>query len=202
MAISVRPCVLVSRPSARTPVLTQKHISGDPHDPCAELAESMVRCLPEDGTNGFFVACFVKDTTAAPIEAPNMPERAKREDVAAPAAGEEEADGAASAFEDEVLGDAAAEQDVVLPSTSSSTATKKGGNQKKAKSTITQSTRNAKEDVLGKAKADVDEAAANGKGGKKLTKKQLYLLKKEELKRKKAEAAGGAPAPAEDEAEE
>ncbi|GAA5954128.1 hypothetical protein JCM8115_003318 [Rhodotorula mucilaginosa] len=171
-----------------------------------ELAESMVRCLPEDGTNGFFVACFVKDTAAAPIEAPNMPERAKREEVAAPAAGEEEADGAASAFEDEVLGDAtatpaAAEQDVVLPSTSSSTATKKGGNQKKAKSTITQSTRNAKEDVLGKAKVDVDEAPANGKGGKKLTKKQLYLLKKEELKRKKAEAAGGTPAPA-DEAEE
>ena len=126
--------------------------------------------------------------------------------LAAAAAGEEEADGAASAFEDEVLGDAtatpaAAEQDVVLPSTSSSTATKKGGNQKKAKSTITQSTRNAKEDVLGKAKVDVDEAPANGKGGKKLTKKQLYLLKKEELKRKKAEAAGGAPAPA-DEAEE
>ena len=188
-------------------MLTQTHLWLS-HDARAELAESMVRCLPEDGTNGFFVACFVKDTAAAPIEAPNMPERAKREEVAAPAAGagEEEADGAASAFEDEVLGDAtatpaAAEQDVVLPSTSSSTATKKGGNQKKAKSTITQSTRNAKEDVLGKAKVDVDEAPANGKGGKKLTKKQLYLLKKEELKRKKAEAAGGAPAPA-DEAEE
>ncbi|GAA5876202.1 hypothetical protein JCM3774_002324 [Rhodotorula dairenensis] len=169
-----------------------------------ELAESMVRCLPEDGTNGFFVACFVKDTAAAPIDAPNMPERVRREEAVAVAEETGEADGAepVSAFGDEVLGDAAAagvaEQDVVLPPPATKAkgaeAKKNNGNTKKAKSTLTQSTRNAKEEVLGKTALEEVPAASADAKGKKLTKKQLYLLKKEELKRKKAEAAGAQPA--------
>lgn len=34
------------------------------------IADSLLRCLPEDSTNGFFVACFVRDpNNVDPIEA-------------------------------------------------------------------------------------------------------------------------------------
>lgn len=179
---------------SRSPGARQNQTLTSGSGPFAELADSMVRCLPEDGTNGFFVACFVKDTTAAPIEAPNMPERAPQPEPVAAAAAEDAADVEASVFEDEVLGEAATgavtEQDVVLPAKSAESG-KKGG--KKAKSTVTQATRNAKEELLGSAAGGVSAEKGpvpDGKGGKKLSKKQQYLLKKEELKRKKAEAAG------------
>lgn len=36
------------------------------------IADSVIRALPEDGTNGFFVACFVRDPDAA-VEIPAVP---------------------------------------------------------------------------------------------------------------------------------
>ncbi|BGP28005.1 nucleus protein [Rhodotorula toruloides] len=133
------------------------------------IADSLVRCLPEDGTNGFFVACFVKDEYAEPIPAPPT--------VAQPTR-------AAEAVEVEA-GDG--ENVAAAPSNN-----KQGGKQaKKAKSSVSRVARIAKEEVVGKAPEPTPLAAKETgvgakKADKKLSKKQLYLLKKEELKRKKA----------------
>lgn len=140
--------------------------------PSADIADSLVRCLPEDGTNGFFVACFVKDEDAEPIPAPPA--------VAQPV---ETAEAVRSDAEDG--------ETTALPLANG----KKGGKQaKKAKSTGSQAARIAKDEVLGKAPepkpaASKEAGAGAKKADKKLSKKQLYLLKKEELKRKKAETA-------------
>ncbi|GAA5876439.1 hypothetical protein JCM8547_002126 [Rhodosporidiobolus lusitaniae] len=168
------------------------------------IADSLVRALPEDGTNGFFVACFVKDDTLPPITV-TLPGRAAQADE-----GEEAMD--------------ADEEEKVVAEVKAGQA--KGKQGKKTKSTGNQAARKAKEEVIGAAPAkpapaakaakgkkpapaaapaapaqdtDGDEAwedvegdkkepAAAAAGGKKLSKKQLYLLKKEEVKRKKAEA--------------
>ncbi|TNY18441.1 S-adenosyl-L-methionine-dependent methyltransferase, partial [Rhodotorula diobovata] len=166
------------------------------------IADSVVRCLPEDGTNGFFVACFVKDESAPPIDAP---------------AGIDES---AAGGNDEVLETIAVEETerAAAPPSASAPARqqdKKGGKQgRKAKSGGTAAARDLKAEALGrapapaaaaaapkpKAKAPEDApsapAAAKASGGaagaaKKLSKKQLYLLKKEEVKRKKEQAAAG-----------
>ncbi|GAA5884032.1 hypothetical protein JCM6882_002108 [Rhodosporidiobolus microsporus] len=171
------------------------------------IADSLVRCLPEDGTNGFFVACFVKD--------PSLPAHVINLSSAAPAA---DVDEALAEGEDEPVQAKGA----------------KAANGKKVKSSGSQAARKAKEEVVGKAIAMVKtpgkgkgKAAAGkkaaapapateeameedggewedepeevvekkekkqaeaGAGGKKLSKKQQYLAKKEELKKKKAEA--------------
>ncbi|BGP43856.1 hypothetical protein JCM10450v2_008055 [Rhodotorula kratochvilovae] len=157
------------------------------------IADSLVRCLPEDGTNGFFVACFVKDETAPPIDAP--PAVPYLEDDA-----EEVDDAAAAALEDGA-------EPLAAPKPKKAVAA--GKQPKKAKSTASMAARNVKDEVTGRAgakrgvkpaaaaaaaeakeQAAKEEAGATGAGAKKLSKKQMYLLKKEEMKRKK-EAAGG-----------
>ncbi|GAA5997571.1 rRNA (cytosine-C5-)-methyltransferase RCM1 [Rhodotorula paludigena] len=151
------------------------------------IADSLVRCLPEDGTNGFFVACFVKDETAAPIAAPAVP-------AAAAAADEGEEDAALEPLEDEDVTEGAS-----APAVSAQPVKKGGKAAKKAKSTASQAARKAKDEVLGLASAPAAAkesgnaevkapAKKGGEGGKKLSKKQMYLLKKEELKRKKEAA--------------
>ncbi|GAA5927413.1 hypothetical protein JCM3775_002539 [Rhodotorula graminis] len=169
------------------------------------IADSVVRCLPEDGTNGFFVACFVKDENAPPIEAP------AGADEAAAAVDDEAIDVDALAVEVEE-GEAPAAPAAAAAAASAKSAPaqlKKGGKQgRKAKSGATMAARNAKSEVLGRAPAppaaQVAAAAAAvvakeadaapkeggaGSGPKKLSKKQLYLAKKEEMKRKKEAAA-------------
>ncbi|GAA6041424.1 hypothetical protein JCM8097_005244 [Rhodosporidiobolus ruineniae] len=178
----------------------------------AGIADSMVRCLPEDGTNGFFVACFVRDESLPPISV-SLP-------VPTPAAP------SASTDAEEV------------PAATG----KKVPAAKKTKSSGNQAARNAKAEIVGKEKPTVIAAAAKAKGkgkaaapaaaaveedaaepiaedaewedvaegdeapataapakkekqaveepaaagGKKLSKKQQYLLKKQELKKAKA----------------
>ncbi|GAA5977190.1 hypothetical protein JCM11641_003871 [Rhodosporidiobolus odoratus] len=170
------------------------------------IADSLVRCLPEDGTNGFFVACFVKDESLPPI-CVTLPV------VTAPTP------------EDVTIADV--DVDVEAPAAGAGAgAGKSGKKDKKTKSSGNQAARRAKAETLGtlgisstatptttvtekkkaaptpKAMAIVeaneedweDEPAAVEKKeetGKKLSKKQMYLLKKEEVKRKKAAAAGG-----------
>lgn len=41
--------------------------------PCTVVADSVLRCLPEDGTNGFFVACFVRTPVEGEEDAPPLP---------------------------------------------------------------------------------------------------------------------------------
>ncbi|GAA5982982.1 hypothetical protein JCM11641_006906 [Rhodosporidiobolus odoratus] len=168
------------------------------------IADSLVRCLPEDGTNGFFVACFVKDESLPPIS------------VILPVI-------TAPTPEDVTIVDV----DVEAPAVGAGAgAGKSGKKDKKTKSSGNQAARRAKAETLGtlgilstatptttvtekkkaaptpKAMAIAeaneedweDEPAAVEKKeetGKKLSKKQMYLLKKEEVKRKKAAAAGG-----------
>ncbi|GAA6048783.1 hypothetical protein JCM3770_003964 [Rhodotorula araucariae] len=163
------------------------------------IADSLVRCLPEDGTNGFFVACFVKDETAPPIDAPP-----------AVAVAAFEADPDADAGESAVAVEGGDDE---APARAPAPKKAAGKQPKKAKSTASMAARNVKDEVTGRAgakrakgsaslpvaaattpAANKEEAAqaqkaAKEDGAKKLSKKQIYLLKKEEMKRKK-ESAG------------
>ncbi|BGP20629.1 hypothetical protein JCM10213_007165 [Rhodosporidiobolus nylandii] len=167
------------------------------------IADSMVRCLPEDGTNGFFVSCFVRDETLPPISvtlpsattaAAEDADVVEGEKVAAPAG----AKGKAAAKKTKSSGNQAArkaKEEVVGPAKGV-----KGAKGKKpaaaapapAPAAAMDETEQANdedwEDEPAAAAAEVSEDKQEPAGGKKLSKKQQYLLKKEEHKRKKAEA--------------
>ncbi|GAA6006644.1 hypothetical protein JCM11491_003129 [Sporobolomyces phaffii] len=166
------------------------------------IANSVVRALPEDGTNGFFVACFVKvdegaatsAVSAASLAAVDRAQEKWNQEAQEQVEAELEQDG-----DLEVVG--ADEEQPALPiaSTASAGEAKKGG-KAGAKKTKTPSTVvRPKDEVLGNDKASTTKPAeskktpaANGaasEGGAKLTKKQLYLMKKAELQKKKDKAA-------------
>ncbi|GAA5902207.1 rRNA (cytosine-C5-)-methyltransferase RCM1 [Sporobolomyces salmoneus] len=165
------------------------------------IANSVARALPEDGTNGFFVACFVKEDSESAVSAESLAavERAQekwnkeaQENVEAEEGGDlqvvEEGEGA--------------EEQPALPVTSNSTASngKKGTKKTKTPGTVVR----PKDEVLGndKSKSMKQQPKSNAKvesdkngqeskegGGAKLTKKQLYLMKKAELQQKKEKAS-------------
>ncbi|GAA5830541.1 hypothetical protein JCM3766R1_002756 [Sporobolomyces carnicolor] len=178
------------------------------------IANSVVRALPEDGTNGFFVACFVKEDAESnpiPVSAESLAavERAQqkwnKEAQENVAAAELEDGGDLEIVDDEEVEAAA------LPVATSATAVKSNGKKGGAKKTKAPSTVvRPKDDVIGNEKSttttaaesnkkknevdDAKEASAAGGQGAKLTKKQLYLMKKAELQKKKEKAAAASKA--------
>ncbi|GAA6059682.1 hypothetical protein JCM10212_000069 [Sporobolomyces blumeae] len=180
------------------------------------IADSVVRALPEDGTNGFFVACFVRDETV----------QVSAETVRAVERAQEKWDQEAKEAEDEIeviddeavvaeeVGETAGVQ-IDEPKVQSNAKGKKGGVGAQAKKTKTPGlVVRPKDEVLGRnvksaastkkttpshetlqvstaPDADGDEqsgaktATEGPTPGAKLTKKQLYLQKKAELKKKK-----------------
>ncbi|GAA5928464.1 hypothetical protein JCM1841_005681, partial [Sporobolomyces salmonicolor] len=154
------------------------------------IADSLVRCLPEDGTNGFFVACFVRDENAADVSDATL--AAVEKAVAAAAAGSVAP--ARDLTSASTSTSAAAEVNPAAPSPTTPAPTAraagagagaKGGRAGKKTKTPSLAAR-PKDEVLGTAPAKKAPAAgaAAGNGDEELSKKQLYLLKKAELKKR------------------
>ncbi|GAA5943672.1 rRNA (cytosine-C5-)-methyltransferase RCM1 [Sporobolomyces koalae] len=168
------------------------------------IANSVVRALPEDGTNGFFVACFVKhegnnDKDENPISQESL--------AAVQRAQEKWNKEAQESIELEEGGELEIvdQEDETLPKV---VETKNKGNKKVVggKKTKTPSTVvRPKDEVLGNDKKPTpavtikksnetsgstsqQEPELSG-GPAKLTKKQLYLMKKAELQKKKGKVA-------------
>ncbi|GAA6020708.1 hypothetical protein JCM10207_001993 [Rhodosporidiobolus poonsookiae] len=169
----------------------------------AGIADSLVRCLPEDGTNGFFVACFIRDESLPPISLPaTFPTTAPPASTTTVPAEDKAA--AKGGKKTKSSGNQAAKKAKEMAIGVEKPAAAKGKKGKKAAPAPVAAA--AAVEAVGASEGDwedVDEvmeeeaeAPAPKKevkeakvGGKKLSKKQLYLLKKEEVKRKKAEAA-------------
>lgn len=162
----------------------------------------MVRALPEDGTNGFFVACFVKEDPTNPITVSKATVEAVERAQEKWNKESQETIEAEEGGELEVV-DGEEEEQPALPVVSNGG--KKGGKKTKAPSSVVR----PKDEVLGnlkvaaktavpkdeialKKEGEEESAAGAGAGGGKLTKKQLYLMKKAELQKKKDKAAGKA----------
>ncbi|GAA5949620.1 hypothetical protein JCM21900_002473 [Sporobolomyces salmonicolor] len=170
------------------------------------IADSLVRCLPEDGTNGFFVACFVRDENAADVSDATL--AAVEKAVAAAAAGSVAP--ARDLTSASTSTSAAAEVNAAAPSPTATPAPApaaraagagaKGGRAGKKTKTPSLAAR-PKDEVLGTAPAKKAPAAGAVAGAaegnrdtgaqtqtptttKELSKKQLYLLKKAELKKR------------------
>ncbi|GAA5998974.1 hypothetical protein JCM5350_004632 [Sporobolomyces pararoseus] len=185
---------------------------GDQH-----IANSVVRALPEDGTNGFFVACFVKQESVGENgeEIPPISESSLRAVERAQEKWNKESQlelESAEGGELEIVGQEEEEEQAALPvSTNSSNGGKNklggGGKKTKTPSTVVR----PKDEVLGNEKSSSSSSSSKkqstavekkepsssskeeaggggGGGGAKLTKKQLYLMRKAELQKKKDKA--------------
>ncbi|GAA5872977.1 hypothetical protein JCM1840_007287 [Sporobolomyces johnsonii] len=142
------------------------------------IADSLVRCLPEDGTNGFFVACFVRDENAADVSDATLAAVEK----AAAAAAAASASAPAPTSTSTSAADATPTAPASAPAPTAKTAGGKGGKGGKKTKTPSLATR-PKDEVLGTTTTTTK--GEEGEKKKELSKKQLYLLKKAELKKRK-----------------